>query len=74
MNPNFLTAGEVANLLRISRALAYRLISKGEIASVRFGRTVRVREEDLNIFIKSKLSASVLQSGTLVPMGTGKTQ
>lgn len=56
MNTIFLTAPEIAEILRISKALAYRLIAKGEIKSVRFGRTVRVRDDDLEVFIARKSS------------------
>lgn len=58
MNATFLTGKEIAEILKISNALAYRLIATGEIVSIRFGRTVRVREEDLNAFIKTKLAVS----------------
>lgn len=53
MESNFLTAIEIANLLKISKALAYRLIAQGQIPSVRFGKTVRVKNEDLRKFIDS---------------------
>jgi excisionase family DNA binding protein len=42
---------DVARILQISRALAYRLMAQGEIPSVRFGRTVRVCPDDLEAFI-----------------------
>ncbi len=51
MQTNFYTAPMIANLLKISKALAYRLIAQGQIPSVRFGRVVRVREQDLENFI-----------------------
>ena len=38
--PNLiLTAGEVAKILRISKAKVYRMMQLGEIPSVKFGRT-----------------------------------
>jgi excisionase family DNA binding protein len=43
-------------MLRISKALAYKLIMEGEIPSVKFGRTVRVKSQDLNAFIEAKSS------------------
>lgn len=46
-----LRADQVATRLNISRALAYRLMQIGEIPTVRFNRTVRVREIDLDRFI-----------------------
>jgi excisionase family DNA binding protein len=47
-----LKANEVASLLRISKAAAYRLMQSGELPSVRFGgSTVRVRAADLTRFV-----------------------
>jgi excisionase family DNA binding protein len=50
-------SSDVAIILNISRALAYRLLSEGAIPSIRFGRTVRVRVEDLEKFIAEKSTA-----------------
>jgi excisionase family DNA binding protein len=59
MNTNpLLTASDVARHLRISKALAYRLIVDGKLPGIRFGRTVRVREQDLNLFIKQNITIS----------------
>ena len=44
---------DIAIILNISRALAYRLLAEGAIPSIRFGRTVRVRPEDLEKFISA---------------------
>lgn len=46
-----LRADQVARRLSISRALAYRLMQTGEIPTIRFSRTVRVSEADLEDFI-----------------------
>jgi len=61
MNTQFFTALEIASLLKISKALAYRLIAKGEISSIRFGKTVRVSQEALDAFLSEK----ALKSNTL---------
>ena len=58
-NTNFLTGKEIAAILKISKALAYRLIANGEIPSIRFGRTVRVRIEDLNRFIAKNSTVDI---------------
>ncbi|MDA1195932.1 MAG: helix-turn-helix domain-containing protein [Planctomycetota bacterium] len=39
---DLLTVPEAARLLRIGRNLAYELIARGEIPSVRLGRVIRV--------------------------------
>jgi len=56
MTQNLLNGPQVAEILNISRAAAYNLMKRGMLASVRFGRLVRVRPEDLEDFILSNLS------------------
>lgn len=46
-----LRANEVAQQLNISRSLAYQLMQRGEIPTVRFGSSVRVRECDLEEYM-----------------------
>lgn len=50
-----LNASEVADALGISRSYASKLMQTGELSCVRFGRSVRVRPEDLDAFIQSRL-------------------
>lgn len=47
-----LRANEVASRLSISRSLAYQLMLRGDIPTVRFGGTVRVRDCDLEEYIQ----------------------
>jgi excisionase family DNA binding protein len=54
MSEKLYRSSDVAIILNISRALAYRLLAEGAIPSIRFGRTVRVRPEDLEKFINEK--------------------
>jgi excisionase family DNA binding protein len=56
MTEKLLKATEVAEILDVSRSFAYRLLKQGEIPSVRFGRSVRVRPQDLDTFIVSNVS------------------
>lgn len=47
-----LTVNEVAELLRVSKAMAYKLLDQGDIASVLVGkRTRRVKPEDLESYV-----------------------
>lgn len=51
--PNrLLNSVDVALVLNISRSQAYLLMRDGTIPSIRFGRSVRVRPEDLRSFIE----------------------
>lgn len=56
---------DVANTLGISISSAYRLMQT-VIPTVRFGRTVRVRSEDLEKFIQDCLQAGI-NNGSDVP-------
>ena len=46
-----LKATDVARVLNVSRALAYRLIQNGDIPVIRINRAVRVEPSDLKAFI-----------------------
>ena len=47
-----LTIEDLARELRISRALAYRLIQQREIPSYRIGRCVRVKDRDVARYLE----------------------
>ena len=51
-----LTAEQVAEILRISVYKAYAMMASGEIPTVKIGRCVRVREEDLEAFINEQIA------------------
>ncbi len=48
-----LKARDVAEILQISRAMAYNLMLRGEIPTVRIGKCRRVRPEDLILYLKN---------------------
>jgi excisionase family DNA binding protein len=51
----FLTAGDIAKMLGISKAKAYRLIQQKEMRSISIDKTVRVRWEDWEAFVQKHL-------------------
>jgi excisionase family DNA binding protein len=51
-----LKANDVAKLLNISKALAYRMMQIGTIRTVKIGKSRRVRPKDLDIFISENLT------------------
>jgi len=51
-----LKAREVARILNISKAFAYHLMNKGNIATVIILGAKRVRPEDLDLFIQENTS------------------
>ena len=52
-----LNATDVAKVLNISLAMAYRLIQIGEIRAVQIGKGRRVRPQDLRQYIESNLTS-----------------
>jgi len=53
MTDRLLTAGEVADQLRVSTMTVYRLIRRGDLAAVRVGRNYRVRAGDLEAYLST---------------------
>jgi len=51
--PRLLTALDVAKILNIGHSTVYQLIQRNEIPSVKIGRTVRIRIEDVENYILS---------------------
>lgn len=47
-----LKPSDVAFFLNISRSLSYQLLQTGQIPSIRIGTAVRVREQDLEDYIR----------------------
>ena len=48
-----LTVPEIAVILKISRSMAYLLVQRGELPSVRIGHSVRVQPDDLQRYIEN---------------------
>jgi excisionase family DNA binding protein len=55
MTQRLLTAGEVAEQLRVSTMTVYRLIRRGELPAVRVGRNYRVRVEHLDQYLSEQV-------------------
>jgi excisionase family DNA binding protein len=53
-----LNAEDVAEILQISLSFDYALMNRGEIPTVRLGRAVRVRPQDLDEFIESSVQGA----------------
>jgi excisionase family DNA binding protein len=54
-NFSLLTAQDIAKCLQVSEAMAYQLMQRREIPTVKIGRSVRVRPVDLENFINGSL-------------------
>ena len=50
--PKLLTVEEVAEVLRVSKMTVYRLAEKGELPSVRVGRSIRIVEDGLDMYLR----------------------
>jgi excisionase family DNA binding protein len=51
----YLTVSEVAAALRVSNMTVYRLVSAGDLPSVRVGRCVRLRADDVDQYLTGRL-------------------
>jgi excisionase family DNA binding protein len=61
LEDTFLTVAEIAELLRLNQQTVRNWIDAGNLAAVRVGRRVRVRESDLDRFIAAGETAPALQ-------------
>lgn len=50
-----LTAAEAASLLKVAPKTVYVMVRNGDIAAVKWGRSVRIRRQDLEEFIRQHL-------------------
>lgn len=55
MSDQLLTAAEVADRLRVSTMTVYRLIRRGELPAVQFGRNYRVRSAQLAGYLDAQV-------------------
>jgi excisionase family DNA binding protein len=49
----FLTVAEVADMLRVSRMTVYRWVHAGDLPAVRFGRSFRVPQQAVDVFMEN---------------------
>ena len=57
--PRFMTVAEVADLMRVSTMTVYRLIKSGELAAVRFGKSYRIDENDVDAYLADRYNRAV---------------
>ncbi|HUX70348.1 MAG TPA: helix-turn-helix domain-containing protein [Cellulomonadaceae bacterium] len=49
----YLTVAEVADVMRVSKMTVYRLVHSGELPAVRVGRSFRVPQDALDLYLAS---------------------
>ena len=52
-NGRLMRLDEVAERLSISKSMAWKLVAYGHIRSLRIGRALRVRPQDLEVYLAS---------------------
>lgn len=65
---SLLTVPEAAQLLRISRNLAYELVAQHQLPSVRLGRTIRIPRDSLEQWIRERAEESALRPAAPHPL------
>ena len=48
----FLTIAEVAAMMRVSKMTVYRLVHNGDLPALRVGRSFRVSEKDVDVYLQ----------------------
>ncbi len=69
MDERLLKPAEVAEILQVSKAMAYALMQRGEIPTVRIGKVVRVRRVDLQKYIDLKVAQEIPASYSIIRQG-----
>jgi excisionase family DNA binding protein len=49
-----LTVAEVAATMRVSNMTVYRLIKNGDLPALRVGKSYRIRESDVDVFLSDR--------------------
>ena len=57
--PRFMTVAEVAELMRVSTMTVYRLIKAGDLPAVRFGKSYRLDEADVDRYLAGQYTRAV---------------
>lgn len=55
VTPRLLRIEEIAERLAVSRSMAWKLVTYGQLRSVRIGRAVRVRPADLDEYVANAI-------------------
>ena len=54
-----MTVAEVAGLMRVSTMTVYRLIKAGDLPAVRFGKSYRLDEADVDAYLADRYTRAV---------------
>lgn len=65
-SPKLLKAIEVADILNISKSMAYRLMQTQALPTVSIGKAKRVRPQDLDTYIHQNLSHTDLMQQEMI--------
>lgn len=56
--PAYLTVDEVAERVRVSKMTIYRMVQSGELPGIKFGRSFRIKVDDLVNYLESHRTGS----------------
>jgi excisionase family DNA binding protein len=55
LGERLLTVAEVADTMRVSNMTVYRLIKSGQLGAVRVGKNFRIRESDVDRYLRERV-------------------
>ncbi len=55
LGERLLTVSEVASTMRVSNMTVYRLIKAGQLGAIRVGKNYRIRESEVDRYLKARI-------------------
>lgn len=55
LGERLLTVAEVASAMRVSNMTVYRLIKAGQLPAIRVGKNYRIRENEVNVYLRARV-------------------
>ena len=62
MKEKLLTAKEAAEILKVKKNTVYDMIKRGDLKASKLGKQLRIRQEDLDVYIQYGSQAKVVDS------------
>jgi len=57
----FYTPGELAEMMAVHKATIYRMVERGELPAIRFGRSIRFDADEIEAFLRNVTTQNELK-------------